>query len=118
MLPWLASGLLVGGSYDPPRGSEWALACAPLLGLAMGALWQALNRRDLADRLIVPAVLSLFGMAAGVIGHDGAIRVGVFLYSVGVVSGLVITEQWLRRRGNMHSRDTATPERSTANLTS
>ena len=71
-----------------------------LLGLVMGGLWQILNRRDLADRLLFPALVCLVAVVSSALSPDGSYFVGELLYAVGLVTGLVLAEQLLRwRRG-------------------
>jgi hypothetical protein len=74
-------------------------------GLVLGAAWQLLYRRDVVDRLTVPTVLAClavgFVLASGevlVVGDESAPTEGVLLYGGGVLAGLVLAEQYLRRR--------------------
>ena len=80
-------------------------------GLVIGAGWQFLYRRDVVDRLLLPVLAACLGvgfvLASGndlVLGEESASAEGVLLYAGGVLAGLVLSEQYLRRR------DRLTPE--------
>lgn len=90
------------GHWLPDR---FAVPVPMLLGVASGVLWQCLRRKDLVDRLtggavmavLVSLVLLLPGTttATGVEAADSAAGVASV---VGILSGLVLAEEWLRQR--------------------
>ena len=91
-------------------GQRWQTAVAVLVGVTVGVLWQLLHRRDLADRLLVPALLVAAYMGAWMSVEKGRVSVGLLLFAAGLVAALVLTERVLRR----HDRhDKGQPARST-----
>ena len=93
-------GLFLPGwsSEQPlPRHEVRDLAIAMSVGLLAGAAWQGLRPRDLADRLLMLALLALptlaFSYAAPQRVHPGWGLVG---YGWGLLAGLVLLER-LRR---------------------
>jgi hypothetical protein len=75
-----------------------------VVGLVVGAAWQLLYRRDLAERLTFPAVAVCLAVGATlvsgeaiVIGDEALPAQSVLLYAGGVLVALVLTERWLRR---------------------
>lgn len=74
----------------------WVRVALPL-GLVLGALWQVLSRRDLADRL---TLLSVLTVGSATLSLVPGLRVSLvqLLSSMGVIAGLVLTERFLRQR--------------------
>lgn len=93
----VATVLILGpsGMVAVPE-SPWVRAGLPL-GMALGVVWQVVHRRDLADRLAVLAAVSLLGAVAMFMP---GLRMSLFhlLAVQGIVVGLVLTEQVIRRR--------------------
>jgi drug/metabolite transporter (DMT)-like permease len=100
------AGLGTGGDVAA-RFDESALWLA--LGLAIagaaGVAWQVLYRRDLADRLFWLSVLLvvatlLWGTLPAIpgAGEPSHKDLAGLLSFPGLIAGLVLTEQWLRRR--------------------
>ncbi|WP_408897680.1 hypothetical protein ACJ5H2_00900 [Nocardioides sp. R1-1] len=76
-----------------------------VLGLAGGAAWQLLDRRDLAARLTWPVVFGGVGLLVAlaareplVLGDTRAESLGRAIFGFGVLCGLVLTERYLRWR--------------------
>lgn len=74
-----------------------------VLGLAAGAAWQLLYRRDLASRLTWPVLVGgiavTWSIVAGepiTLGDDAGDTKFRLIYFFAVVAGLVLTEQYLR----------------------
>jgi hypothetical protein len=87
---------------------------APVAGVLLGVIWQLLDRRDLADRLLVPALgfslmVTLHFASSGVFTR----LTGLFL-GLGVVAGLILSEQWLRRSAKVAASSSDGPGGSSA----
>lgn len=101
MLPFI--GMLLSQGAAALTGADRA---AYLFGgLLVGAAWQLLHRRDLADRLVFPVVLTLVALGFAVVrgepielAEDTAGPEAVLLYVAGILAALVLTEQQLRHR--------------------
>ena len=90
-------------------------------GLVLGAAWQLLHRRDVVDRLTVPTVLacSAVGLVLAtrqelVLGDEAASAEAVLLYAGGVLAGVVLAEQYLRRRDRLSPEAAPATTRGTA----
>ena len=115
-LPLAAAAYVVPEAfYGPPMGQRWQTAVAVLVGVTVGVLWQLLHRRDLADRLLVPALLVAAYMGAWMSVEKGRVSVGLLLFAAGLVAALVLTEQVLRRH-DRHDKKSARPVDSTVML--
>ncbi|WGY02349.1 hypothetical protein QI633_00995 [Nocardioides sp. QY071] len=82
-----------------------------LAGLVLGAVWQLLVRRDLVARLTVPAVFACIGVGVVLLSREELVTdepaysiEGLVLYLGGVLAGLVLTEQYLRRQDRLSGR--------------
>jgi hypothetical protein len=74
---------------------------SPLAGLLLGVLWQVVDRRDLTDRLRVPAlVFAGAALLQGILDQTTIRPTGVSL-GIGVAAGLILGEAWLRRSAKM-----------------
>ena len=94
LLGWPISGASLGS-----RG----VVVAVVVGVLAGVVWQVVDRRDVAERLSVLAVLSLgMGLFLALDGASGAsstrVDPGGATYFVMVASSVVVTERVLRRR--------------------
>ena len=81
-----------------------------LVGIAGGAYWQLLHRRDLVSRLTFVAALVTVGIGLVLVTREPFVwddMDTVGLHAIGVLVGLVFTEQYLRRRDA--TRRTAEP---------
>ncbi|WP_157210060.1 hypothetical protein [Nocardioides aequoreus] len=98
LLPVLAIVLGDGiWSDGQPTGATYLAVAA--LTVAAGAVWQLLARRDLVDRLT--HVAALYVALAVLLATSWGSAVSVSGSGVGlggVLTGLVIAEQWLRHR--------------------
>lgn len=95
---YLALGIGESLSSNYEHGLWW-LSVGAAVAFAGGAVWQALYRRDLADRLVVLSSLFVVGMLVVLIpGSSLEKDSGTGAGMGGLVAGLVLTEQWLRRR--------------------
>lgn len=102
-----ALGLGIGGTLAErwDQSTLWTVG-GLAVAIVAGAAWQLVYRRDLADRLellswLLLASVVLVGVLSllpGVDDDPGATEVSRFVAGVGVVAGLVLTEQCLRRR--------------------
>lgn len=82
-----------------------------VLGLAAGAAWELLYRRDLVPRLTVPLALGGLAVAIAVatgdpitLGETAAETNARLIYFFGVLCGLVLAEQYLRRQDRRAGR--------------
>ena len=103
LVPWFSSALAstIATATNAERVSFF------LTGLAAGAVWQLLNRRDLASRLTFVAVLVTVGVIANLAARrefvwDDMDTVG--LLAVGIFLGLVYTEHYQRWRERTASK--------------
>jgi peptidoglycan/LPS O-acetylase OafA/YrhL len=99
---WVGVWLVSVPFGDADRGS-WRAVAAVVVGAAVGAVWQATARRDVAERLTWLSGFALaFGLAFlldAVVGTGGTgLEVGPTAYFVGVAAAVVVTERVLRRR--------------------
>lgn len=107
MVPLLGSLAVV----EMVRLGEAGRAPLLVLGLAAGAAWQLLFRRDLLPRLTWPAAFGGVVVAVAIargepiaLGDDAAETSARLLYSFGVLCGLVAAEQYLRWRDRRAER--------------
>ncbi|MFC7597539.1 hypothetical protein ACFQU3_19645 [Terrabacter sp. GCM10028922] len=115
--PWFFGVVLALGSIkwagsesvEVPLGDGTLARLMPLAGMAIGSLWQLLDRRDLAKRLTVPALFVVIGGLLQAATGDVSAQVQGMVTGLGLVAGLVLAEQWLRRSD---SRAERTPEDS------
>jgi len=77
---------------------------ASLAGPVVGGLWQALGRRDLANRLVYPAILTLVGSLM-FLDDSGEYTPASIHAMLGLVIGLVLAEQGLRIRDRRAARE-------------
>ncbi len=77
---------------------------ATLAGTVIGGLWQALGRRDLANRLVYPAILTLVGSLM-FLDDSGEYTPASIHAMLGLVIGLVLAEQGLRIRDRRAARE-------------
>ena len=89
-------------SVEVPLGDGVWARLMPLAGAVLGAIWQLVDRRDLTKRLTVAAVLFIIaGLLQALTGDVFTEMPGLFT-GIGLVAGLVLTEQWLRRSNPIH----------------
>lgn len=101
VLPWLvyvATDALLHPQYQRVGNDRAQFLVAILVGVATGALWQLLGRRDLADRLVWPSVLIVGGGIVTLVSTSDGYSVTMALFCFGLVGGLVACEQALRVR--------------------
>ncbi|MDN4161095.1 hypothetical protein [Nocardioides abyssi] len=99
LLPVVA--LFVGGGIGDSHRMVGHTALLVLgLGTTAGVLWQLLNRRDLTNRLTFLACCVVVGAAFLALAPSGYLLAnsGPGHVLAGMLAGLVLTEQWLRRR--------------------
>lgn len=104
------------GQHVLVENSPWNSAY-PWVGMVLGVVWQVVDRRDLADRLLIPAFILVLGGLVGPLTDllhlttsRGELDVTHTLFGTGVLSGLVLTEQWLRRRDRSRPTVVAPPD--------
>jgi hypothetical protein len=98
----------------PMADTGWRYLVASLAGVMVGACWQVLGRRDLADRLLWPAVLIVPASLLFLV-RSGDYRPAMAQALLGVVAGLVLAEQLLRlrdRRLSAREERTARPSQA------
>ena len=100
---WIGIWLL-GYAFNRVTVGSVGLLVAFVVGVAAGAVWQVVARRDVAERLTWVAGMSLasgaaFAVASVVSSTPFDVRVGApVFYLAAVLSSVVITERVLRRR--------------------
>jgi Na+-translocating ferredoxin:NAD+ oxidoreductase RnfA subunit len=95
LVPWFSGG--VGSLIGYATGAERASAF--VVGIAAGAAWQLLYRRDLTSRLTFMAAVVTIGVIATLAAHgefvsEDAETAG--LYATGILIGLIYTEHYQR----------------------
>ncbi|HLN79061.1 MAG TPA: hypothetical protein VK204_18605 [Nocardioidaceae bacterium] len=97
LVPWFSGEVasLVGNATGADRVS------AVIIGLAAGAVWQLLFRRDLTSRLTFMAVVVTVGLIATLATRQDFVwedmnRAG--LHAIGILLGLIYTEHYQRWR--------------------
>ena len=78
-----------------------------VVGLLAGAVWQLLFRRDLTSRLTFMAVLVGVGVVATLAAREAFVwddMDAAGLYSIGILLGLIYTENYLRWRDRASRR--------------
>lgn len=105
---WIVGSVLLsaGGSMVDTWGIEYGpVAGGMAVAFVGGWAWQTLNRRDLADRLVLLSWLAvaagvIYGVMAPIPGVDllGSEGVGTAVAFPGLIAGLVLCEQWQRKR--------------------
>ncbi len=98
VLFYLGTEAAVSPRYQVVGADRASFLAAILLGLSGGLLWQLLGRRDLADRLVMPAVLIVLGGLVTVLSSTAEYSVAMALFCFGLVGGLVFAEQAMRIR--------------------
>lgn len=111
-LPWFFVVVFFAASV--PAGQEVTVQSTalnriyPLVGAVLGAVWQLVDRRDLADRLVFPAlflgVAPLVLVAVTSPREQASVDLTRVLFAAGVLAGLVGCEQWLRRRDRLRPK--------------
>lgn len=76
--------------YEAVDGHGREFFLAMLVGVTTGALWQLIGRRDLADRLVWPALIIVGGGMVTVWKSTTEYSVTMALFSFGLVAGLVL----------------------------
>jgi hypothetical protein len=99
---WIGIWALAYACSGVTIGSVGALV-AVVVGVLAGAVWQVVDRRDVAERLTWPAGATLaFGLSLALDGAFGGsstfLNEGPAIFLVMVVASVVITERVLRRR--------------------
>ena len=97
MVPWFSGGVasLVGNATGADRVSAF------IIGVAAGAVWQLLFRRDLASRLTFMAVVVTVGVLATLAAHQEFVWQDmdtIGLHAIGILLGLIYTEHYQRWR--------------------
>lgn len=100
-------------SVEVPLGDGIWARLMPLAGVALGAIWQLVDRRDLTKRLTVAAVLVVLGGLLHAVTGDLFTEMPGLFTGIGLVAGLVLTEQWLRRSDPIQEHEAPGSARST-----
>ncbi len=105
--PWFVVVPVVGywfaGAYGPQPTAAWSALAAPAAGLVLGGLWQVVDRRDVVQQLSLAAYATVVAVvvtsALLALGAPGlSLYVNGFTYILGVMAGLVVVEDQIRRR--------------------
>lgn len=112
LLPALAMGWVVSSSSlaEPPSGARLLLVTG--VGAIAGFIWQAINRRDLVDRLTHYATafflvaLTIFGLSWS---ETFVSPVDAGIAASAVLSGLICSEQFLRATAAIRERRSPAP---------
>ena len=97
LVPWFSGGAasLIGSVTNADRWSHF------LIGLAAGAVWQLLFRRDLTARLTLMALIVTVGVLATLAARQDFVWEDMDtggLLAIGILLGLIYTEQYQRWR--------------------
>lgn len=97
LVPWFSGGIasLIGSATNADRASHF------LTGLAAGAVWQLLFRRDLTARLTFMAVLLTVAVLATLAAREEFVWEDMDtggLLAIGILLGLIYAEQYQRWR--------------------
>ncbi|MGZ4493232.1 MAG: hypothetical protein ACXVWU_00900 [Nocardioides sp.] len=97
IIPWFSGGVasVVGDATGAHRVSFF------IIGVVAGVVWQVLFRRDLTSRLTLMAMISTVGLVAVLVSGDEFVWSDMNtggLYAIGVLLGLIYTEQFQRWR--------------------
>jgi hypothetical protein len=122
VVPWFSGGVasLVGNATGADRVSAF------IIGVAAGAVWQLLFRRDLASRLTFMAVVVTVGVLATLAAHQEFVWQDmdtIGLHAIGILLGLIYTEHYQRWRDHaavpqsLDRSQTTTPKRCGPALT-
>ena len=113
LVPWFSGGVpaVIGGPAAAERASFF------VVGLLAGAVWQLLFRRDLTSRLTVMSVLVGVGVVATLAAREGFVwddMDAAGLYAIGILLGLIYTENYLRWRDRAARRSHRSTQRNDA----
>lgn len=88
-----------GGRSGPDLQLDASLwgRLAPCAGLLLGGVRQLVDRRDLADRLLFPALSFVLVAVLHLLASGAFTTLSGLFMGLGVLVGLILTEQWLRR---------------------
>lgn len=107
LAPWFSGGIasLISSATNTDR--------VPFLltGLAAGTVWQLLFRRDLTSRLTLMAVLVTIAMFATLVAREEFVWEDMDtggLLAIGILLGLIYTEQYQRWRDRATEHQRAT----------
>ncbi|HEX6877891.1 MAG TPA: hypothetical protein VF165_19685 [Nocardioidaceae bacterium] len=110
LVPWFSGGVasLIGSITNADRVSHF------LTGLAAGTVWQLLHRRDLAARLTLAAVVITVGVLATLAAREEFVWDDMDtagLLAIGILLGLIYTEQYQRWRDQTAWKQQVNPAR-------
>lgn len=91
---------LPGPRVQVAHGDQFLFAGLLAGGLLVGFLWQWYSPRPVGDRLVGPALLTVFTAVLFVLPMDELdFRPGLLLCGVGIIAGVVLTDLWHSARG-------------------
>jgi hypothetical protein len=95
LVPWFSGGVgsLIGSATGADRASAF------VVGIAAGAAWQLLYRRDLTSRLTFMAAIVTIGVIATLAAQGEFVSEDTEtagLYATGILLGLIYTEHYQR----------------------
>ncbi|MGG5258671.1 hypothetical protein [Phycicoccus avicenniae] len=92
-------GLVIASDLGGDSPVTLPLASASAGGFLMGVIWQRFNRKDVVGRLTwLAAVFGVFSVVGLVMWPSASVKLSGILFHLGVMSGVIVTEAWLRRR--------------------
>lgn len=112
VVAWFSGAIAapIGDVANAPRVSFF------LTGLATGAVWQLLNRRDLTSRLTFMAVLVTVAVSVTLATREEFVWEDMDtagLLAIGILLGLIYTEQFQRWRDRTAWKESVSPAHDT-----
>lgn len=113
LVPWFSGGIasVAGNATGADRVSAF------IIGLAAGAVWQLLCRRDLASRLTFMAVVVTVGLIATLAARQAFVWEDMNtagLHAIGILLGLIYTEHYQRWRDRAERKQVSQSQGSDA----
>ncbi len=102
-------GYWFAGAYGPQPTAAWSALAAPAAGLVLGGLWKMVDRRDVVQQLSLAAYVTVIAvvLASALLALNTphlSLYVNGFTYILGVMAGLVVVEDQIRRRDRKRAR--------------
>ena len=97
------------GAHGPQPTAAWSALAAPAAGLVLGGLWHVVDRRDVVQQLSLAAYLTVVTVVVtsallALSAPHLSLYVNGFTYILGVMAGLVVVEDQIRRRDRRAGR--------------
>ena len=109
LIPWFSGAIasLVGNATGADRVSAF------IIGLAAGAVWQLLYRRDLTSRLTLMAVVVTVGLIVTLAAGQEFVWEDMNtagLHAIGILLGLIYTEHYQRWQDRTEPKPVSQPQ--------